>query len=208
MSTTPPGAPAAKKLMTADEFWEFVHRPENLDRDFELIRGEVVEVSRPRTPHGIIVARICSLLDRYAELVGRGYVVTESGVVLSEEPATVVGPDAAYYDDANRFEDIHPKWGDIPPILAVEVWSPSDRPGRTNAKIREYLGSGVKIVWQVDYEERRVTVYRPKQDMEVIGEDGELTGGDDLPGLSVRVADLFKLPGDRAAAPSTSPPLA
>lgn len=208
MSATPPGASAAKKLMTADEFWEFVHRPENLDRDFELIRGEVVEVSRPRTPHGIIVARICSLLDRYAESVGRGYVVTESGVVLSEEPATVVGPDAAYYDDANRFEDIHPKWGDIPPILAVEVWSPSDRPGRTNAKIREYLGSGVKIVWQVDYEERRVTVYRPKQDMEVIGEDGELTGGDDLPGLSVRVADLFKLPGDRAAAPSTSPPLA
>lgn len=62
---------------------------------------------------------------------------------------------AAYYDDANRFEDIHPKWGDIPPILAVEVWSLSDRPG-----------------------------------------------------LSVRVADLFKLPGDRAAAPSTSPPLA
>lgn len=92
MSTTPPGAPAAKKLRTADEFWEFIHLPEDLDRDFELIRGEVVEVSRPRTPHGIIVARICSLLDRYAESVGRGYAVTESGVVLGEEPATVVGP--------------------------------------------------------------------------------------------------------------------
>lgn len=193
-----------KKLMTADEFWEFVHKPENLDRDFELIRGEVVEVSRPRKPHGIVVVRICSLLERYAENVGRGYVVTESGVVLGESPATVVGPDAAYYDDVNKFEDLHPKWGDVPPVLAVEVWSPTDRPSRTNAKIREYLASGVKIVWQVDYEERQVTVYRPKQDMEVIGSDGELTGGADLPGLLIKVADLFKLPGDRSGTTPSS----
>jgi hypothetical protein len=41
--------------------------------------------------------------------------------------------------------------------------------------------------------------------MEVVGDDGELTGGDDLPGLSIKVADLFKLPGDRAA-PATAPP--
>jgi Uma2 family endonuclease len=150
MSTTPAGASTAKKLMTADEFWEFVHRPENLDRDFELIRGEVVEVSRPRTPHGRVAFRVAYLLEQYAERVGRGYVVTESGVVLSESPATVVGPDAAYYDDANKFEDLHPKWGDVPPVLAVEVWSPSDRPGRSNAKIREYIASGVKVVRQGD----------------------------------------------------------
>ena len=49
---------------------------------------------------------------------------------------------------------MHPKWGDVPPILAVEVWSPTDRPSRTNEKIREYLKSGVKIVWHIDYEEQ------------------------------------------------------
>lgn len=63
-----------KKLMTADEFWEFVHRPENLDRDFELIRGEVVEVSRPRTPHGHVCARFVYRLEQYAEQCGQGYV--------------------------------------------------------------------------------------------------------------------------------------
>lgn len=208
MSATTPGVGAATKLMTADEFWEFVHRPENQDRNFELIRGEVVEVSRPRTPHGIVVARLCFLLNQYADAIRRGYVITESGVVLRENPATVVGPDVAYFDDVNTFEDLHPKWGDVPPVLAVEVWSPTDRPGRTNAKIREYLGSGVKIVWQVDYEERTVTVYRPKQEMEVIDASGELTGGDDLPGLSIKVADIFKLPGERPAAPAPQPPAA
>jgi Uma2 family endonuclease len=88
------------------------------------------------------------------------------------------------------------------------VWSPNDRPGATNAKIREYLASGVKFVWLVEHEERCVTVYRPKQDMEVIGESGELTGGDDLPGLVIRVADIFKLPRERGAAPPPPPPAA
>lgn len=38
-------------MMTVEEFWDFVHRPENLDRNFELVRGEVVEVGR-RTERG------------------------------------------------------------------------------------------------------------------------------------------------------------
>jgi Uma2 family endonuclease len=204
MSATPPGT--AKKLMTADEFWDFVHRPENRDRDFELIRGAVVEVSRPRRPHGSVVIRIGSLLDRYAESVGRGYVDTESGVALGDDPDSVLGPDVAYYNDAHKSEDLHPKWGDIPPVLAVEISSPNDRLGRMNAKIQEYLTNGVKIIWQVDYEERNVTVHRPNRSMEVIKEDGELTGGDDLPGLSIKVADIFKLPGERPTAPVSRPP--
>jgi Uma2 family endonuclease len=203
--STAPGT--AKKLMTADEFWEFVHRPENQDRDFELIRGEVVEVSRPRKPHGHACARLVYRLEQYAEQRGLGYVTcNDAGVVLGENPDTVVGPDVAYFTDVNKFEDLHPKWGDVPPVLAVEVSSPADRPGRINAKIREYLANGVKIVWQVDYEERNVTVHRPNRIMEVIKEDGELTGGDDLPGLSIKVADIFKLPGERTAPPSPQPP--
>jgi Uma2 family endonuclease len=203
MSAVTPGAGTAKKLMTADEFWEFVHRPENLDRDFELIRGEVVEVSRPRTPHGKVCARLVYRLEQYADQRGQGYVTcNDVGVALSTKPDSVLGPDVAYFTDVNKFEDLHPKWGDVPPVLVVEISSPSDRPGRMNAKIQEYLRSGVKVVWQVDYEERNVTVHRPNRGMEVINEDGELTGGDDLPGLSLKVADLFKLPGDRSVPPA------
>jgi Uma2 family endonuclease len=115
MSATTPNVGAAKALMTADAFWEFVHRPENENRCFHLIRGEVTEVSRPTHPHGRVCLRVGFLLEAYAERTGRGYVVTESGVVLSESPATVVGPDVALYDDVQKFEDLHPKWGDVPP---------------------------------------------------------------------------------------------
>jgi hypothetical protein len=33
-----------KKLMTADEFWDFVHLPKYANRDFEFIRGQVSRV--------------------------------------------------------------------------------------------------------------------------------------------------------------------
>jgi Uma2 family endonuclease len=200
MSTTTPGT--AKKLMTADEFWEFVHRPENLDRDFELIRGEVVEVSRPTKPHGPVAALVAFELQLYVRATRKGYVVTnDSGIALGEDPDSVLGPDVAYFTDANKIDDLHPKWGDVPPVLAVEVSSPNDRPGRMNAKIQEYLTNGVKMVWQADYEERNVTVHRPNRSMEVIRGDGELTGGDDLPGLVIKVANLFRLAGDQPAPP-------
>jgi Uma2 family endonuclease len=205
--TAPSTIRTAKKLMTANEFWEFVHKPENENRDFELIRGEVIEVSRPRIPHGLICARIVYRLEQYAEKCGRGYVTcNDAGVVLREDPATVVGPDVAYFTDVNRFEDLHPKWGDRPPVLAVEVSSPTDRPGKINTKIREYLTNGVKVVWQVDYEERNVTIHRPEKTLEIIPESGLLTGGDDLPNLEISVADLFRLHGDRPA-PATPPQL-
>ncbi|MGL4549693.1 MAG: Uma2 family endonuclease [Gemmataceae bacterium] len=202
MSTATPGT--ANKLMTADEFWEFVHRPENQDRDFELIRGEVVEVSRPTNPHGIVAGLVAFELQLYVRSTRRGYVqINDSGIALGSKPNSVLGPDVAYFAAREKFEDIHPKWGDLPPVLVVEVSSPNDRPGRVNAKIQEYLTHGVKVVWQVDYEERNVTVYRPNRGMEVIKSDGELTGGDDLPGLTIKVADLFTLSGN---VPPASPP--
>lgn len=188
---------AHKKLMTVDEFWDFVHLPENEDRDFELIRGEVVEMSRPRNPHGLVCANIVYCLRLYAEQCGRGYVIcNDAGIILTDDPATVVGPDVAYFTDIDTF-DMSSKWAEVPPVLAVEVSSPTDRPGKINAKIREYLTNGVKVVWQVDYEERNVTVHRPQTTLEIVTETGVLSGGDDLPGLSINVFEFFRVPGQK-----------
>jgi Uma2 family endonuclease len=203
MSATTPGAGTAKKLMTADEFWEFVQRPENEDRDFDLIRGEVIELSRPTQPHGVVASLVAFELQVYARATRNGYVVSnDSGVVLGKKPDSVVGPDVAYFVDAQKFEDLHPKWAEIPPVLVVEVLSPNDVLSEVNEKIEVYLKNGVKVLWLVDYARHKVTIYRPNKTLTVIKEDGELTGGDELPGLSIKVADIFKLPADRPAAPS------
>jgi Uma2 family endonuclease len=39
--------------------------------------------------------------------------------------------------------------------------------GQVTAKVRDYLKSGVRLVWLVNYEERLVTVYRPNRTLEL-----------------------------------------
>src|SRR4051812_1653880 len=127
MSPTDPAVTAPKKLMTADEFYEFVHRPENTNRWYELVRGEVIEVPPPYKRHGFVSVNIGRLLGNYTFQAGHGYVTgIGSGVLLERDPATVRGPHVALYEDAQPYDGLRPKFGEVPPILAVEVLSPSD----------------------------------------------------------------------------------
>src|SRR5262245_37679054 len=106
-----------KKLLTAEEFLEFVARPENQNRIFELVRGEVVEMSLPTKIHGFVTANTTRMLGNFTFGRGRGYVTSnDSGVILERDPDTVRGPDVALYEDATSFEELHPKYGEEPPI--------------------------------------------------------------------------------------------
>ena len=53
------------------------------------------------------------------------------------------------------------------------------------------LERGVRLIWVIDPEDRSVTVYRKGAPDEYLTENDTLTGGDVLPGFSVRVAELF-----------------
>lgn len=188
-----------KKLMTAEEFYDWVHQPEQADKWFELVRGEVIELPPPIKPHGVVCIRVSYLLTAYADQRGFGYVTcNDTGVLLQRDPDTVRGPDVALYEDANTFAELHPKYGEVPPRLAVEVLSPNDRANKVLRKINDYLRCGVGMVWVIDPEIRSVTVHQPGQPQIELTENQELTGADVLPGFSCRVADFFALPGDRA----------
>lgn len=191
------------KLMTADEFWAYVHRPENGNRNLDLIQGEVIEMPPPTKIHGRVCVNIGFELETWARSYGKGYTASnDSGVVLEEGPDSVVGPDVAYFQDADTFEDLHPKWGEVAPVLAVEVLSPNDRPGKVNAKVAGYLRGGTKLIWLVDYEERTVTVYRPGRDLVILKATDTILGDTELPGFICKVSEFFRMPGQP---PNTSP---
>jgi Uma2 family endonuclease len=183
--------------MTAEEFYDWVHRPENADRSFELVRGEVIELPSPAKRHGVLSANISRILGNFAFQQGKGYVATnDSGVILGRDPDTVRGPDVAYYEDAGCFEELHPKYGEVPPRLAVEVLSPSDKYVKVLSKVMDYLRGGVDLVWVVDPETRSVMVHRNEKNPSELKGDAELTGDEVLPGFRCRVADFFFMPGD------------
>ncbi len=55
------------KRMTAEEFFDWVHRDENQPRHFELERGEVVEMSRPGELHCFVCGNVGFVLMAYFE---------------------------------------------------------------------------------------------------------------------------------------------
>ena len=186
---------ATTTKMTAEEFFDFVHLPENANKLFELDRGEVIEMSSPAQPHCFVTANATGLLWVYSFAKRTCYVLSnDGGVILQRDPDIVRGPDVAVYNDARSRVEIHPKYGEVAPLLAVEVLSPSDRMGKVMQKVREYLQAGTRIVWVIDPEADSVQIFRPGELPAVAWAGDELSGYDVLPGFTCKVADLFAFP--------------
>jgi Uma2 family endonuclease len=77
-----------------------------------------------------------------------------------------------------------------PPILAIEILSPSDKIGDIADKVATYLEAGT-VVWVVDPDFRRVSVHKPGRIVETFNETQELSGEPELPGFRVLVGELF-----------------
>ena len=114
-----------------------------------------------------------------------GVVLTEGGFLLSRNPDTVRGPDVSFVR-ADRFnaEEAGRGYFRGAPDLAIEILSPSNRPGETHAKVADYLAAGTRLVWVIDPMQQIVSVYRSLLSPRRIAADGVLDGEDVLPEFS------------------------
>lgn len=178
------------KLYTVDEFEQFLKQPENRDRLFELVNGEIVE-KMPTEEHGIISLRIGSKLLIFSDANHLGRVGVEIRHQTPEDRYNDRIPDVSFTVDTTAPVV---RQGAIPhfPDLAVEVKSPDDSYRQMRDKAAYYLTNGVKLVWLIYPEKRLVEVYPVEGDIQILNEADTLDGGDVLPGFSLRVSDIFK----------------
>ena len=182
--------------MTADEFYEFVHLPENRNRIFELDRGEVIELSRPGIRHGVVCANVSFLLGTFTFARGRGIVIgNDAGLIVERDPDSVFGPDVFLYDEIISYDDLPQRWEDRPPTLVVEVLSPNDRTTKLNRRIGRFLAMGVPLVWVLDPEDSTMTVHQAHRPLVVLDATDEVTGLEFVADLKMKVADFFATPG-------------
>ncbi len=80
---------------------------------------------------------------------------------------------------------------DVPPDLVVEVVSPGDKAEGLFAKVHEYLDAGVRLVWIVYPEARRIVVYRLDGSLDDLGPEATISGEAVIPGFEARVGGLF-----------------
>lgn len=78
----------------------------------------------------------------------------------------------------------------VPPVV-VEIRSPGQRLVAQQRKMEKYIANGVTLGWLIDPIQRRIHIYRPDREPEVLDDPKTLTGEDVMEGLVVDLSDLW-----------------
>ncbi len=155
------------------------------------MRGRVVREPHPKWGHFTVQARLSARLMSFVEEHGLGLAGAEGGFLLERDPDSVRGPDVLFVR-RERLAETHPdRWPEFGPDLAVEILSPSNRPGKMADKLAQYFGAGTRLAWVIDPKKRTAKVYRPGGNVRVLHEQDELEGEDVVPGFRCRLAEAL-----------------
>jgi Uma2 family endonuclease len=175
-----------KQRVTFDEFMEFVNRPENEDRWFELINGEIVEKMGGGASISAVTINLGGEVRSFCRQHKFPHFLSGEAGSYQIQGQTFM-PDFAY--QATPFTSAYPE--PEPPLWAVEVISPTDKPRDIRNKREVYLRAGL-LYWEVYPEDQAVDVYRPGQLMQTYHLDDVIDLSDLIPGFTLAVRDLFE----------------
>lgn len=106
----------------------------------------------------------------------------------------VRAPDAAWIK-LERWEALSQqqrrKFLPLCPDFVVELLSPTDSLPQVQAKMQEYIANGARLGWLIDTDTRRVEIYRPNRDVEILENPLALSGEDVLPGFVLDLSAIF-----------------
>ena len=178
------------KTYTVEEFERFLALPENADRLFELIDGEIVE-KMPTEEHGLVGSNINAHLWNFNHQHKLGRVTIEPRHQTPDNRYNSRLPDVAFTSKERALPLVTKGAVQQLPDLAVEIQSPDDSLRKMRAKAAYYLANGSRLVWLVLPEKRLVEVYRADGEVDILTENDALDGGDVLPGFALPVQEIF-----------------
>ncbi len=174
--------------MTAEALWQLTES----NTKYELIRGELIEMTLPGGKHGNIALEIGWLLRSFVQTQKLGKIMVETGFRLTTDPDTVRAPDVSFLLAKKIPSDGLPD-GFISgaPDLAVEIVSPNDTASDIQDKVQDYLAYGTQVVWVVYPQQRLVIVHHPDGMARILREAESLDGEPVLPGFSCKIEEIF-----------------
>ena len=172
---------------------DYLRLPEDGNR-YEVIRGFLYVSPAPLPKHQFPVGKLIRFFDVSVSDAGLGSVLPAPlDVLLPKGIGSPIQPDLAVFRKGNEpdpdraFEGV--------PDLVVEVLSPRTRRRDKTLKFGAYEEAGVPEYWLVDPDARTVEVYVCEKGNGYVefvrGGLGEEVWSSALPGLRVKVADLF-----------------
>lgn len=160
----------------------------------ELIDGVLVEKAMGAY-ESLLALEIATLLKAFVKQHDLGVVLGADGM-LRLTASQVRIPDACFIAWARLPGRVFPRQP-IPllcPDLAVEVLSESNTRAEMQRKLADYFNAGTQLVWYLDPQRREMSVYTSPSQCRIVGIEEVLDGGNLLPHLALRVADIFTVP--------------
>ena len=137
------------------------HLPEDNEKRYEIIDGELYVSTAPDNNHQMVNLRIASALLKWSEDTRSGITLSNPGVIFTDDNAVI--PDVIWVS-RERYERF---LGDdiklhAAPELVVEVLSPgaANKARDLQLKLKLYSRQGVREYWIVDWRDATVQVYR------------------------------------------------
>lgn len=166
----------------------------------ELVNGRLLEKPGISAESGYITIQLSRRLGNYAAESQDGAVFDDqaSYQCFPHAPHQVRKPDISFIRRERLTPAMRRGHVRIVPDLAVEVVSPNDRAWHIEGRINDFLRAGTPLVW-VLYPDLKVAVIyiggggEGGRVMRLRG-DGELDGGEVLPGFRCAIEELFALP--------------
>ncbi len=181
-----------ERVYTVDDVWRLEQANENPLEKYYLIDGELCIKMSPTESHGEIAAEIARLIGNYVVERGMGRVGVEVGFHPSGDRGTVLLPDVSFISKARMARRARDSYVPYMPDLAVEIISPSQSLAQVRRKAAVYLRHGTALVWLIDPQTKSAEIWQPGTERrEVTQHDGELSGGDTLPGFRLPLRQIF-----------------
>lgn len=157
----------------------------------ELVAGQIVEWDVTSVEHGYIAAVLARIIGLFVVQHRLGIVATNDALVrIQGSEADTRGVDVAFFARGRIPRDRRAAATSIAPDLVIEILSPSDRAGPVQQKTRDWLQAGVRLLWYID-PETGITAVHQGERTAYVDTDDTLSGGEVLPGFTLRLRDIF-----------------
>jgi len=177
--------------LTDEKFFQLCQ--DNKDLRLESTsKGELILMAPTGWKSGNRNSRLTQRLGNWADADGTGLVFDSStGFTLSNGANR--SPDASWVR-RERLEALNPdpaKFLPMAPDFVAELPSANDNLKTLHEKMQEYIDCGVRLGWLIDPQNQQVTIYRQRQDREVLESPSSLSGEDVLPGLVLDLSQIL-----------------
>ncbi len=171
--------------MTVDALLDLPEREDG--KHYELSDGELILVGIPGALHELIKTTVYEILTDYRLSTMSGRAFSATGFALRPDTGRI--PDVSWMtlEHARQIRRDN-KAITIPPDIAIEIISDSERLREAERKLRDYLEAGVEV-WQLFPATQSVILWTGNQGLRLTG--GQLVTSAKLPGFSVPASAFF-----------------